>query len=101
MKPQTIEEIMADLAAGDPLDLSELSLREEDVRALMAAHLCEVDQQLAESGVPCERRLEIMAAIAAHAMVENMLLNVARLKRAGSQAEFHAWLRRHGLEADS
>lgn len=98
MTPQTIESIMADLAAGERLDFADLSIREADARALMAVHFCEVDRQLAAGGLGSEERLTIMAAIAAQAMVENMLLNVQRLRQVGSGDGFRDWLRRHRLD---
>lgn len=97
MKPQNIEAIMVDIADGDPLDFGDLSVREDDVRALMATHLCEVDRQLAAAGLAAESRLEFMTAIAAHALVENMLLNLARLRRAGSDPDFREWLKKYRL----
>ena len=101
MTPQTIESIMAELAEGDAPDFADLSIREADARTLMAVHFCEVDRQLAAAGLGSEERLAIMAAIAAQAMVENMLLNVQRLRQAGSGDGFRDWLRRYRLDGDA
>lgn len=98
MTPQVVQAIMADLAKGDPLDFADLSIREEDARAMMASHFCEMDRELAASGLSSEERLEIMVAVAAHAMVENMLLNIAQLRRARADgSDFKNWMQRHGL----
>lgn len=96
MTPKSVESLMVDIEAEDPLDLADLSLSEEDARRLMANHFCEIDKQLAERGLDAEARLEIMAAIAAHTMTENMILHLGRL-RASSGDDFHAWMRRHGI----
>jgi hypothetical protein len=98
MTPSRLEDIMADIAEGDPLDFGELSISEEAARHIMAIHLCEVDRQLLEAGLDAEERLAFMAAIAAHALTENMVLNVEKLKRARADgADFRDWMRRHGV----
>lgn len=97
MTPSTVESLMADIEADDPLDFTDLSIDEEDARRLMASHFCELDQRLAEHGLDVPARLEIMAAIAAHTMVENMLLNLAQLRAEGGVADFRAWMKRHGM----
>jgi L-ribulose-5-phosphate 3-epimerase UlaE len=96
MTPESVAKLMADIEAEDPLDFGELSIDETDARRLMANHLCEVDCRLARHGMSSEERLEIMAAIAAHTMVENMLLNMDRL-RAAEGDEFEQWRQRRGL----
>lgn len=111
MSPQTLEALMSDIEAGDPLDIGELdvgdlAIDEHEARRLMAGHFCDIDRQLADHGLDAEARLEVMAAIAAHTMTENLLLHLARLRTqltgkrsptAGDDQEFQAWMRRHGL----
>lgn len=99
MNPQTLAELIADIEDGDPVDLSDLSIDEENVRQLMANHLCEIDQRLAEHGLAAEERLEMMAAIAAHTLVENLALQLERLQNedGDSLTAFRKWLGKHGL----
>lgn len=97
MNLQSIESLMADIEEEDPLDLGDLAIDENEARRLMASHFCEIDDRLAEHGLNAEARLEIMAAIAAHTMTENMLLHLGRLRRADGKDEFRDWMRRHGL----
>lgn len=99
MTPDMLEGIMADIAEGDPLDFGGLSIDEHQARMLLANHLCRVDRQLASMGVDLEQRAAFMAAIAAHALVENMLLNVEKLRRARESTgdDFAEWMRRHGI----
>lgn len=97
MTPDAVLAIMAEIEEGDPLDFSQLSIKPEEARAVMALHFCEVDRQLAEAGMDSDKRIVVMAAIAAHVSAENMLLNVARLKRLRESGDFTAWLRRYGL----
>ncbi|KAA3650674.1 MAG: hypothetical protein DWQ11_16570 [Proteobacteria bacterium] len=97
MTPETVEALMEDIEREDPLDFGMLSIDEHEARCLMANHFCQVDRTLADSGLDVEARLELMTAIAAHAMVENMLLNVQRLQDKGAGEDVRAWMRRHGM----
>jgi hypothetical protein len=97
MTPESVEILMADIEAEHPLDFADLSIGEEEARRLMAAHFCELDQRLLEQGLDAQERLEIMAAVAAHTMVENMLLNVAQMRAGSDSADFRAWMKRHGM----
>ncbi len=97
MTPQSIESLMADIEAEDPLDVGDLAIDGHDARRLMANHFCEIDRRLAEHGLDVGARLEIMAAIAAHTTVENMVLQVGVLRRNGEHSDFRAWMKRHGM----
>ncbi len=97
MTPQSIEALMADIEVEDPLNISGLALDGLEARRLMANHFCELDRQLAEHGLDTAARLDIMAAIAAHTMAENLMLHVERLRAADSSEAFRAWMRRHGM----
>ena len=88
---------MNDIEREDPLDFGMLSIDEHDARELMAQHFCGVDAALSEHGLDAEARLEIMTAIAAHTMVENLLLNVERLQHKACDEDFKAWMKRHGI----
>ena len=101
MNPRNLASLMAEIEAGDPLDMSELSIDERDARELMASHFCEIDRRLARHGLKPEARLEMMAAIAAHTMVENMLLHMGRLQRSDGEGldTFRSWMRRHGMSS--
>ena len=99
MTPASLAMLMTELAVGDPPDLAGLSISGDDARALMATHLCEIDEELAAAGMGVPERLEMMAAIAAHVLVENLVLNAASLRRDGTgDAAFADWLRRHRLD---
>lgn len=97
MTPETIAALIADIEAGDPLDFGALAIDADGARRLMATHFCEIDRQLEDFGLPADQRLEMMAAIAAHAMVENMLLHLARLRRDPCDIGFRAWMERYGI----
>ncbi len=97
MTPESVVSLIAEIEAEDRLDFGDLALGENEARSLMANHFCELDRKLAEHGLTTEARLEIMSAIAAHTMVENMVLHLGRLRSAAGQADFRNWMRRHGL----
>jgi hypothetical protein len=98
MNPQSLAELIADIEAEDPVDLGDLSIDEADARSLMASHFCELDRYLVEHGLAPEDRIEMMAAIAAHTMVENLTLHMQRLHGGEDGiAVFRAWMERHGM----
>jgi len=97
MTPQSVESLIAEIEAEDRIDFGDLAIGEDEARSLMARHFCDIDRQLAEHGMSTEARLEVMAAIAAHTMVENLVLHLGRLRSAAGREDFHAWMRRHGM----
>ena len=100
MNPQTVASLMAEIEQEDPLDLANIAIDEADARRLMATHFCELDRKLADHGLGSDERLEMMAAIAAHTMVENLLLHVGRLKaREADDGKdvLRDWMRRQGF----
>lgn len=97
MDPYTVAALMAEIEMEAPLDLRALALETDEARRLMAVHFCELDSKLAEQGLAPEERLEMMAAIAAHTMVENLLLHFGRLRDADGLGAFRTWMRRHDL----
>ncbi|MFN3986987.1 MAG: hypothetical protein ACK4KV_15955 [Rhodocyclaceae bacterium] len=97
MTPESIEALMSEIEAVDAPDYGALALDEDTARHLMATHFCELDRALAEQGMSLEERLEMMAAIAAHTMTENLVLHVHRLRAAGDADGFREWMRRHGM----
>lgn len=98
MNPQTLTELIADIEAEDPVDLGGLAIDEADARRLMASHFCELDRRLVEHGLAAEERLEMMAAIAAHTMVENLILHMKGLRQGEDGIDaFRDWMGRHGM----
>ena len=97
MTPQVLEELMSDIEEGDPLDFSDLAIEAGRARALMANHFCALDNRLSDAGVAAEGRLAVMAAIAAHTMEANFLIQLRRLS--GDEADFdlQAWMARNGF----
>ncbi len=80
MSPEHLSALIAEIEAETPLDFSAAAIDAQYARRLMASHFCEIDARLAACGLLLEDRLEMMAAIAAHALVENMLLQLVQLR---------------------
>ncbi|AKU10361.1 hypothetical protein AzCIB_0456 [Azoarcus sp. CIB] len=97
MTPESVESLIAEIEAEDHIDFGDLAIGEREARSLMARHFCDIDHKLAEHGMGAEERLEVMAAIAAHTMVENLVLHLGRLRGAAAKADFRTWMRRHGM----
>lgn len=99
MTPQSLADLIADIEAEDPVDLGDLAIDEAHARSLMASHLCELDRRLTEHGLAAEERLEMMAAIAAHTLVENLTLHMKRLRSGEDGIDaFRDWMGRHGMQ---
>lgn len=97
MTPQSVESLIAEIEAEDRIDFGDLAIGEHEARSLMAQHFCDLDHELAEHGLSTEARLEVMAAIAAHTMVENLVLHLGRLRGVAAKEDFRNWMQRHGL----
>lgn len=97
MTPQSVECLMSDIEDGDPLDFSDLAIAEDDARRLMAGYFCELDRRLADSGLDTEARLTVMAAIAAHTMQANFLLQIQGMRGGDREFDLRAWMQRHGF----
>ena len=80
MSPEHLSALIAEIEAETPLDFGAVAIDAQYARRLMASHFCEIDARLAACGLLLEDRLEMMAAIAAHALVENMLLQLVQLR---------------------
>jgi hypothetical protein len=97
MTPESVEELIAQIEGEDRLDFADLCISEQDARHLIANHFCELDGRLSECGLDAESRLEMMTAIAAHTMVENLILHVGRLRSVAAREDFRSWMKRHRL----
>ncbi len=97
MTPEALEVLMNDIESTDPLDFSDLSIGEDDARSLMAQHFCQLDGDLSEAGLDAEARLAVMAAIAAHTMEANFLIQVQRLREERQGFDLKSWMASKGF----
>lgn len=79
--PQQLEVLMEEVEREDPIDFADLPFDEHDLRALIANHLCEMADAMANFSEE-DRQLTLLA-VAAKLVLENMVLNVQLLRRHG------------------
>lgn len=81
IKPEQLAELMREVEQEDPIDFADLPFAEEDLRALVASHLCEM--AAAMENFSTEDRLMTLLAVSAKLVLENMVLHVQLLRRHG------------------
>ena len=79
--PQELELLMQEVEREDPIDFADLPFNEQELRGLIANHLCEMADAM-ESFTPEDRNLALLA-VAAKLVLENLVLHVQLLRRHG------------------
>lgn len=79
--PQELELLMQEVEKEDPIDFADLPFDEQDLRALIANHLCEMADAM-ENFSDEDKQLTLLA-VAAKLVLENMVLNIQLLRRHG------------------
>lgn len=79
--PQELELLMQEVEQEDPIDFADLPFAEEDLRGLIANHLCEMADAMVNFSEE-DQRLTLLA-VAAKLVLENMVLHVQLLRRHG------------------
>ncbi|MYM69289.1 hypothetical protein GTP45_20955 [Pseudoduganella sp. FT55W] len=79
--PQELELLMQEVEKEDPIDFADLPFEEEDLRGLIASHLCEMADAM-ETFSDEDKHLTLLA-VAAKLVLENLVLNVQLLRRHG------------------
>ena len=79
--PQELELLMHEVEQEDPIDFADLPFDEQDLRNLVATHLCEMADAM-EAFSEEDRRLTLLA-VAAKLVLENLVLHVQLLRRHG------------------
>ncbi|WP_426340815.1 hypothetical protein ACN9MZ_02850 [Pseudoduganella sp. S-14] len=79
--PQELELLMHEVEQEDPIDFADLPFDEQELRALVASHLCEMADAM-ERFSEEDRRLTLLA-VAAKLVLENLVLHVQLLRRHG------------------
>jgi len=78
---QDLEVLMQEVEQEDPIDFADLPFGEEELRSLVAGHLCEMADAM-ESFSEEDRRITLLA-VAAKLVLENMVLHIQLLRRHG------------------
>lgn len=80
--PQELEVLMQEVEKEDPIDFADLPFDEQDLRGLIANHLCEMADAM-DNFSEEDRQLTLLA-VAAKLVLENMVLNIQLLRRHGT-----------------
>jgi hypothetical protein len=81
IKPQELAALMREVELEDPIDFADLPFPEDDLRELVANHLCEMAAGM--ENFSTEDRLMTLLAVSAKLVLENMVLHVQLLRRHG------------------
>lgn len=81
IKPEDLTALMREVEQEDPIDFADLPFPEDDLRRLIASHLCEM--AAAMENFSTEDRLMTLLAVAAKLVLENLVLHVQLLRRHG------------------
>lgn len=79
--PEQLATLMREVELEDPIDFADLPFPEDDLRALVANHLCEMAASM--ESFSTEDRLMTLLAVAAKLVLENLVLHVQLLRRHG------------------
>jgi hypothetical protein len=81
IKPEQLAALMREVEQEDPIDFADLPFAEDDLRDLVASHLCEM--AAAMENFSTEDRLTTLLAVSAKLVLENLVLHVQLLRRHG------------------
>jgi hypothetical protein len=81
IKPDQLAALMHEVELEDPIDFADLPFAEDELRALVATHLCEMAASM--ENFSTEDRLLTLLAVSAKLVLENMVLHVQLLRRHG------------------
>ena len=81
IQPEQLAALMREVEQEDPIDFADLPFPDEDLRALVANHLCEMAASM--ENFSTEDRLMTLLAVSAKLVLENLVLHVQLLRRHG------------------
>ncbi|HEY1042894.1 MAG TPA: hypothetical protein VGE60_03440 [Telluria sp.] len=81
IKPAELAALMHEVEREDPIDFADLPFREEELRELVANHLCEMAASM--DNFSTEDKLLTLLAVSAKLVLENLVLNIQLLRRHG------------------
>ena len=85
--PEQLQELIAEVEQEDPIDFADVPFEENDLRAIVANHLCEIATGMENFSE--EDRLICLLAVAAKLVLENLVLHV-RLEHTHPLPENHS-----------
>lgn len=79
--PQQLSILMQEVELADPIDFADLPFNDQELRGLIANHLCEMADAM--EGFTEEDRNLALLAVAAKLVLENLVLHVQLLRQHG------------------
>ena len=81
IQPQELAALMLEVETEDPIDFADLPFGEDELRQLVASHLCEMASAM--DNFSTEDRLTTLLAVSAKLVLENLVLHLQLLRRHG------------------
>lgn len=81
IRPEELATLMHEVEREDPIDFADLPFSEDELRLLVANHLCEMAAEMETFST--EDRLTTLLAVSAKLVLENLVLHVQLLRRHG------------------
>jgi hypothetical protein len=81
IQPEQLAALMLEVETDDPIDFADLPFGENELRQLVAAHLCEM--AAAMENFSTEDRLMTLLAVSAKLVLENLVLHLQLLRQHG------------------
>ncbi|WP_317201224.1 hypothetical protein [Janthinobacterium sp.] len=81
ISPQQLELLMQEVELADPIDFADLPFNDQELRGLIANHLCEMADAM-ENFTAEDKNLALLA-VAAKLVLENLVLHVQLLRQHG------------------
>lgn len=81
IKPDELAALMLEVEQSDPIDFADLPFSDDELRKLIASHLCEM--AAAMENFSEEDKLLTLLAVSAKLVLENLVLNIQLLRRHG------------------
>ncbi|GAB3461356.1 hypothetical protein GCM10027321_21910 [Massilia terrae] len=81
IQPEQLAALMQEVEQEDPIDFADLPFAEDEMRLLVANHLCEMAEAM--ESFSTEDRLTTLLAVSAKLVLENLVLHVQLLRRHG------------------
>ncbi|MFP5391103.1 MAG: hypothetical protein ACLGI6_06100 [Gammaproteobacteria bacterium] len=81
IQPEQLAALMAEVEAEDPIDFADLPFKEDELRSVVASHLCEMAAAMDKFST--EDKLMTLLAVSAKLVLENLVLHVQLLRRHG------------------
>lgn len=79
IKPEQLAALIHEVEQEDPIDFADLPFSENELRQLVASHLC--DMAAAMENFSTEDRLLTLLAVSAKLVLENLVLHLQLLRR--------------------